>query len=173
METILSQLNSNEYAPYYATYLKNVENTDMVDTMINDLEKQLEHLENLPEEKYTYRYKEGKWSVAELMMHICDCEMVFAFRSLHFARNDKHALAGFDQDQWVAESQPDHLSKKQIIGLFKTTRNHSIALFKSYSKEQLMRLGSSNNVEMSVRALGYIIIGHNRHHFKILSDFYS
>jgi len=173
METILDQLNSNEYAPYYADYLKKVENTDMVETMISDLEKQLELLENLPEEKYLYRYKEGKWSVAELIMHVCDCELVFAFRSLHFARNDKNELAGFDQDEWVAESNADQLSKKQLIGLFKTTRNHSIALFKSYSKEQMMRIGTSNKVEMSVRALGYIIIGHNRHHFTILSDFYS
>lgn len=173
METILKQLKATEYAPYYATYLKKVENADMVEMMIRDLEKQLEQLENLPEEKYLYRYKEGKWTAAELIMHVCDCEMVFAFRSLHFARNDKNELAGFDQDEWVIQSEADRLSKQQIIGLFKTTRNHSIALFKSYSDKQLMRIGTSNKVEMSVRALGYIIIGHNRHHFEILSNFYS
>jgi hypothetical protein len=173
METILKLLKSDEFAPYYAGYLEKVENADMVEMMIRDLEKQLEILENLPEEKYLYRYKEGKWSAAELILHVCDCEMVFAFRSLHFARNDKNELAGFDQDEWVAQSKADHLSKKQIIGLFKTTRNHSIALFKSYSNEQMLRIGTSNKVKMSVRALGYIIIGHNRHHFEILSDFYS
>ena len=92
MDSILSILKENEYAPYYANYLAKVSESDIVNTMINDLEDQIKILEDIPEEKFSFRYKEGKWSIAELLQHICDSETVFAYRALCFSRNDKEEI---------------------------------------------------------------------------------
>ncbi len=172
MDSILSTLKENEYAPYYANYLAKVGQSDIVNTMINDLEDQIKILEAIPEEKFSFRYKEGKWSIAELLQHICDSETVFAYRALSFSRNDKTNLPGFDENDWAKNAPSDQLSKKNLIGLFKTTRNHTIALFKTFTKDQLMIVGTANKVNMSVRASGYTIIGHNRHHFEIINNIY-
>lgn len=172
MTLILNTLKENEYASYYKTYLEGLEETEIALQMISDLEDQLDLLESIPEDKFLYSYQEGKWTIAELILHICDCENVFAYRALSIARNDKSDLPGFDQDDWVKNSNANKLSKKIIIGLFKTTRNHSISLFKSFSDEQLLIIGSANSVSFSVRSLAYIIIGHNRHHFKVLNEYY-
>ena len=171
--TLLTEiLEKNEYHQFYTTYLDLVEFSDIPDLMIKDFESQLEILENIPEEKFAYRYAEGKWSIADLIVHMCDCELVFDYRGQSFSRGDDTKLPGFEQDQWASGSQAERLSKDELIGLFKTTRNHSIALFKCYSDEQLMMIGNANDVTMSVRAIGYIIVGHNRHHFNILKERY-
>ncbi len=172
MTLILNTLKENEYASYYKPYLEDVEEGDIASLMIKDLEDQLMLLESIKEEKYQYSYQSGKWSIAELILHVIDSESVFAYRSLSIARNDKTDLPGFDQDEWVKNTNANTLSKDIIIGLFKTCRNHSIALYKSYQKEQLLNIGSANNVSFSVRSLAYIIIGHNRHHFNVLKDHY-
>jgi len=172
MTLILNTLKENEYASYYKPYLEDVEEGDIASLMIKDLEEQLMLLESIKEEKYQYSYQTGKWSIAELILHVIDSESVFAYRSLSIARNDKTDLPGFDQDEWAKNSNANTLSKNIIIGLFKTCRNHSIALYKSYQKEKLLNIGSANNVSFSVRSLAYIIIGHNRHHFNVLKDHY-
>lgn len=172
MPTVLSQLNDSEYASFYKKYLEKVAFEDPVELLIQDLENQLEIIENLNEDQFEYRYKEGKWSIAELLVHLCDSESVFAYRALTFSRNDKTSLPGFEQDDWVPQSNANNLSKKEIIGLFKTCRNHTIAMYKSFNDEQLLYIGTASNVLFSVRALAYIIIGHNRHHFEILNKYY-
>ena len=172
MPLILNTLKEEEYASYYKTYLEGLEDFNITSYMIDELEVQLEILESIPEEKFSYSYKEGKWSIAELILHVCDSETVFAYRSLSIARNDKTNLPGFQQDDWVINSTANSLSKDTIIGLFKTTRNHSISLYKSYNDEQLLTIGTANNASFSVRSLAYIIIGHNRHHFKVLKELY-
>jgi len=172
MLTALSQLNDSEYASFYEDYLKKVAFEDPIKLLIQDLEDQLEIIENLNEDQFHYRYKEGKWSIAELLVHLCDGESVFAYRALTFSRNDKTSLPGFEQDDWVPQSNANNLSKNEIIGLFKTCRNHTIAMYKSFNDEQLLNIGTASNVLFSVRALAYIIIGHNRHHFEILNKYY-
>jgi uncharacterized damage-inducible protein DinB len=172
MDSILNILKEEEYAPYYANYLAKVSHSDIIKTMINDLEEQIKILEGIPEEKFSFRYQEGKWSIAELLQHICDSETVFAYRALSFSRNDKTNLPGFDENDWAKNASSDQLSKKNLIGLFKTTRNHTIALFKTFTNDQLMIIGTANKTKMSVRAAGFTIIGHNRHHFEVLTNIY-
>ena len=172
MSAIIDHLEQNEYAPYYRSYIERVENANLVSMMIEDLEKQLAVIEAIPEDKFNYSYQEGKWTIAELIIHLFDSESVFFYRALCFSRNDHTNIPGFDQDEWVKNSKARSLSKKNIIGLYKTTRNNSISLYKSLDDEQLLMNGTANHVNFSVRALGYIILGHNRHHFEILNNYY-
>lgn len=172
MPTVLNHLSDSEYASYYKKYLEKVAFEDPVKLLIEDLEKQLKIIESLNEDQLSFSYKKGKWSISELLVHLCDSETVFAYRALTFSRNDKTSLPGFEQDDWVPNSNANELSKKEIIGLFKTCRNHTIAMYKSFNDDQLMNIGTASKVLFSVRALAYIIIGHNRHHFEILNKYY-
>lgn len=172
MTNVLSILNENEYAAYYKSYLEKVEDGDIIKLLIKDFEKQLNILQDLPKEKFAFRYGEDKWSIAELIVHLCDSESVFSYRALTFSRNDKTNLPGFDQDEWVVNSNAKELQKRDIIGLFKTCRNHTIALYKSFNSSQFLNIGIANESFFSVRALAFIILGHNRHHFEIINKYY-
>jgi len=120
----------------------------------------------------SYAYTDGKWSVAEVLVHLMDTERIFQYRALRFARNDKTELKGFEQDDYIPESEANGRDKEDVLREFLAIRNSSIALFKSFHEEQLKRSGKANGATMSVRALGCIICGHQAHHFNILKQRY-
>ena len=55
---------------------------------------------------------------------------------------------------------------------YSAVRKSTIALFKGFSEEALLRKGKADNKLATVRALGYHIAGHELHHMKILSEKY-
>jgi hypothetical protein len=44
----------------------------------------------------------GKWSAAEIVCHLADCELVFAFRLRQTLAEDHHVIQPFDQDKWAS-----------------------------------------------------------------------
>src|SRR5437764_13987322 len=44
----------------------------------------------------------GKWSVRDVLSHLADCEVVFAFRLRQALAEDEHVIQPFDQDKWAA-----------------------------------------------------------------------
>ena len=172
MQTSAESLQNYEYADFYRTYLKLAPFENLVDLLTKDLYKQLDFLNNIPIEKLNYRYAPAKWTVADVILHMTDTERILSYRALRFARNDKTELPGFDENAWVENSYSDRYSIADLIGMFKTCRNHSIALYKSFDDSDLLKTGIASSSDFSVRALGYIIVGHNRHHMEKIKSLY-
>ena len=61
---------------------------------------------------------------------------------------------------------------KDLLNEFSFVRNSTISLFKSFSDEMFTLSGSINGSDMSVRALGFIIAGHQIHHLKVIKEKY-
>src|SRR4051812_41348523 len=93
--------DSSEYAEYYDRYTTLVPEGDVVSILTQQAEESLQVLRRIDEAKANYRYAPDKWSVKQVLGHLIDSERVFAYRALRFARNDKQALTGFDQDQFM------------------------------------------------------------------------
>ena len=167
-----SQLDTSEYHSYYAPYIQALGAVDLLPALKEGQDQMTEFIAALPNGKLQHAYADGKWSVAEVLMHLIDTERIFQYRALRFARNDKTALPGFDQDHYVPEAMAATKAKAQLLDEFNAVRNASIALFTSFSDEMLMRWGTASNAKMSVRALGYIISGHQAHHLKVLNERY-
>ena len=172
MKTSAESLQKQEYAGFYRTYLELAPFENLVELLTKDLYKQLDFLKTIPPEKLNYRYAPEKWTVADVVLHMTDTERILSYRALRFARNDKTELPGFDENAWVENSNSDRFSPEDLIGTFKTCRNHSIALFKSFDNSDLIKTGIASNSDFSVRALGYITIGHNRHHIEKIKSLY-
>ena len=165
-------LNQNEYAPFYSTYIKALGEVDLLNVLEISLKDLITTLENLPEEKLVYRYAEGKWTIKELVQHIIDAERILSYRALRFSRNDATNLSGFDEDWYVEYSNGNNRNFKDLIQEFIHVRNSTVLLFKSFSSEMLLMNGTANNSDMSVRALGFIIAGHQMHHLKVIKEKY-
>jgi hypothetical protein len=101
-----------------------------------------------------------------------DAERVFSYRALWFARNDKTELPGFNQNNWVKSVDSKRYNINDLIGQFKTCRNQTIALYKGFDKTDLLKTGKASQCNFSVRAIGYMIIGHNRHHIEKIKTLY-
>ena len=165
-------LNENEYAPFYKSYVKGLGEVDLIETLNSSLIETLSLLNEIPEDKLTYRYAEGKWTIKELIQHIIDAERVLSYRALRFSRNDATDLHGFDEDWYVDHSNGNDRNFKDILQEFTHLRNATISLFHSFNTEMLTMTGAANGSDMTVRALGFIISGHHLHHIKIIKDKY-
>ncbi|NYJ28812.1 DinB family protein [Allomuricauda sp. ARW1Y1] len=169
---LLSELPTSEYNPFYHTYVMALGDVDLLDELRNGKQVLLSLLEEIPEEKLTYAYAEGKWTLAEALVHMLDTERIFQYRALCIARNDKSEFPGFDQDAYVPVSNANNRSKKDLIDEYVAVRDSSITLFASLDEEALKRVGVASGSKMSVRALGFITSGHQAHHVRILRERY-
>ncbi|MGV8945036.1 MAG: DinB family protein [Lutibacter sp.] len=166
------QLDENEYNPHYKQYILELGDVNLFETLIASSEDLLKMVKDLPEEKLTYRYDEGKWSIKEIVQHLIDTERIMSYRALRFSRNDATELQGFNENWYVENSNGNDRNFKDLLDEFTCTRRASISLFKSFTNEMLTLSGTANGSDMTVRALGFIIAGHQMHHLKIIKERY-
>jgi uncharacterized damage-inducible protein DinB len=163
---------ATEYAPYYEKYIALVPQDDVVTTLSRQLDETLATLRGLTAEQADSRYAPGKWSIKELVGHVIDAERIFAYRALRFARNDSAPLAGFEQDDYVRAGNFDNRQLFDLADEFEHVRRANLFLFRSLDDDAWLRRGAANEAEVSVRALAYIMAGHETHHMQILRTRY-
>lgn len=162
----------SEFAPYYERYISLVSGTDILGTLDAQRRQTLLLLSGRDDRDGEYRYAPGKWSAKEALGHVCDTERVFAYRALRIARGDQTPLAGFEQDDYVKNGPFAKAPMEEIIEDYIAVRRASITLFRNLDEAAWVRRGVANNNEISVRALAYIIAGHELHHRRILEEKY-
>ena len=165
-------LNLESIPPFYKNYVKQIEETDMIQALRISGHRMLELVHFIKKEKADFRYEEGKWSIRELLCHIIDAERIFAYRALTFARNDKTNLPGFDENAYAPEANAAGRSLKKIADEMAHLRVSTIDMFESFAPEMLARKGMANSNELSVASLAFIIAGHETHHRKVLMERY-
>ncbi|RXP56608.1 DinB family protein [Lutibacter sp. HS1-25] len=166
------QISENEYAPFYKNYIKALGFANLFEILVSSKEDLLKTLQNISEEKQLYQYDEDKWTIKELVQHIIDAERVLSYRALRFSRNDATDLQAFDEDWYVENSNGNQRDFTELLTEFEQVRNSNISLFKSFTEEMFTLSGSINGSDMTVRALGFIIAGHQIHHLKIIKEKY-
>lgn len=163
---------AGEFNPYYATYIGKIGDGDIVRTLAGQVGESIALIESIPEARAGHRYAAGKWSIRELVGHVCDAERIFTYRALCFARGDATPLPAFDENAYVARSRLDDRSLAGLADELDAVRRATVALFDSLFPEELLRRGVANENPMSVRALAWIIAGHERHHMEVLRGRY-
>jgi hypothetical protein len=161
-----------EYLPYYGKYISRLPDGDIIDMLERQLPETLTLLQSIPESQAGFRYAPGKWSIKELVGHIIDGERIFAYRALRFARNDRTPVPGYEQDDYIREASFDDCALGELAAELASVRQSTLYLFKHLSEAAWTRRGTANESEVSVRALAYIIAGHELHHREILRTKY-
>jgi hypothetical protein len=161
-----------EYASYYKAVMQLVDTDNIIHTLKSVHVETQDLLSSLTEEQGVFRYAEGKWSIKDVIQHCIDCERVFAYRALRISRGDTNALSGFDQDEWVANTNVSKRTIEELANEAFVVRSGTIALFESFTIDQLMLLGNASNNALSVRSIGFIIPGHERHHINVIKERY-
>lgn len=170
---MITRPDPNEYAPYWAGYIGEAGDGDPVEMMAVRFESTGALLDGVSEAKGGERYAPGKWSVREVVGHLTDVERHMSYRALRLARADRTALPGFDQDDYIAAAGFDGRSMASLVGEWRDVRRASISLFSSLSSDAWCRQGIVNDGPLSVRALAFIIPGHESHHIAILHSRYG
>jgi hypothetical protein len=161
-----------EYRGYFEQYVNLVGEQEVLQL----LEKQQQHLpallSPLTEERAEQPYAEGKWTIKELLGHMVDTERVLGYRALCFSRNEQQPLPGFDENNYVASANFNQRTLPDLLAEYGVVRQATLALFRGMSPEMLARQGNANNNRLSVRALAYVIAGHELHHLHLLRTRY-
>jgi hypothetical protein len=164
--------NPGEYNPYYDKYISLILGTDIVGTLASQLPKTVALLSSLSEQDGELRYAPGKWSLKEALGHVIDTERIMAYRALRIARGDRTPMPGFEQDDYVRDGPHADIRLADLVEEFKTVRAATIALFRNLREQDWKRQGIANQDDITVRALAYIIAGHELHHRNILEERY-
>ena len=163
---------AGEYAPFYAGYISAVPEGDLLQLLASQRDDTVRLLGTVDDTKAKHRYAEGKWSIAEVLSHVTDAERVFTYRALTFARADPTPLPSFDENAWAATSNAGRRPMGRLLAEYQAVREATIQLFGSFSDEEFARAGVASKNSVSVRALAYIVVGHERHHLRILRERY-
>lgn len=161
-----------EYAEYYDRYISLVPEGDVVDNLERQGEATVALLRSIPEARAGHRYAEGKWSIREVIGHVIDAERIFAYRALRIARCDTTPIPGFDQDPYVANGGFESRTLGDLVDELETVRRSTLMLVKPISADVWERTGTASDRTVSVRALVYIIAGHELAHLAILKERY-
>jgi hypothetical protein len=163
---------ADEFAPYYSTYVDRVTGDDVLPVLSAQRESTARFLAGIPENRAGYRYAEGKWSLREVIGHLSDAERVFAYRMLRFARGDETPLSGFDENVYVPAGEFERRSLANVAAEFTAVRDATLALVRSLDAAAVARRGLASGKAMSVRALAWVIAGHEAHHLQVIRERY-
>ena len=164
---------STEYAPFYGGYVNEVPDGDLLAHLERQGRDTATLLRGITEQRSQHRYAPAKWTIREVVGHMIDAERVFTYRALSFARGEGAPLPSFDENAWAATSNADSRSLKDLIDELTVVRAATLALFRGFAEREFARSGVASNNKITVRAIAYIVAGHERHHVKILRERYG
>jgi len=161
-----------DFEKYIQRYLQLIPSENWIQEMKNSANKTLEIYSTLSEDQANFAYAEGKWNLKMLLEHLTDTEKIFGYRALRFARNDKTALTGFDEQLFAQNGIAAQLKVSEIMEEFQINRLSSLVFFSKLPQEKLQQTGIANGNEISVETIGKLIVGHNIHHLNVIEERY-
>lgn len=165
---MIAHPGNDEYAEFYANYISKVPSGDLLNFLDLQPGEFIGLVNDLTDEQAIEPPVPGKWSVKQVLGHLCDTERVMGYRALRFARGDPKELQGFEQDDYVAAANSNARSTTELLAELKSVRGATLTLLESLTDEESKRTGVANGNPVSVRALAYIIGGHAQHHLELL-----
>ncbi|HXH40824.1 MAG TPA: DinB family protein [Thermoanaerobaculia bacterium] len=163
---------AGEYGSYYQRYIDLASEDDIVAALDAQAGETAALLAGLSEPQAAHRYAPDKWSIKQLVGHVTDAERIFAYRALAIARGETKPLPGFDQEPYVVNSGADERPMSDLAGELAAVRRANVMMLRALPDEAWRRIGTASENPISVRALAYIILGHERHHMGIVRDRY-
>jgi hypothetical protein len=164
----MARPDPSEYAPTHKGYISHVPEEDILQAMRSELPHPLSFLADVPESEASVCHPPYTWTIKQVVGHLIDCERVFGYRALRFARGDSTPLPGFDENTYAKTAHHDRIPLADLLAEFAALRRSHVAFFAHLPEEAWQRRGTANNAAVSVRAVAYILVGHERHHAAIL-----
>lgn len=160
------------YAPYTEAYVSKVPEGDVVRLLREQIARMSDMFGRMNDQQAAFRYGDDKWSLKQLLGHLTDTERVFVYRALRVARGDSTPVAGFDENEYVAQSNFDERSLADLLSEFVLNRKATIAFFSTLGEAAWPLKGSANEYIYSVRGVAFVIAGHLEHHLQIIEARY-
>jgi hypothetical protein len=163
---------SDEHSAFYGRYIERVAEGDIVSILREQIAATSALLRGIPAERADFAYAPDKWTIKQVVGHLIDVERVMSYRALRFSHNDATELPGFDENTWVVNSNFAERTLPDLVDEYAAVRAATIHFAKHVSLDASTRRGTANGQGLSVRALLYIIAGHELHHVALIRERY-
>lgn len=160
------------YPAFLETYISKAKEENVLDALKANTQLLETFLRSIPKDKGDHAYAPGKWTIKQLLLHICDTERIFAYRALRFGRGDAQQPLPFEEDDYAKNSNADKRTLNSVIEELLAVRKATTLLFESFSEETLKLTGNTKMGEVSVNSIGYAICGHAAHHVAVARERY-
>lgn len=161
-----------EFDPYYGRYIERVPPGDILAALGNQRAEIASFISDLDPSVADHRYAPGKWTVRQVLNHVCDTERIFATRALCVARGERQPLPGFDENEYADLSATDRRALIALGRELDLLRGATIEMFEAFDDEAWIRMGDANGSPVSVRAIAWILVGHSDHHLNVIRERY-
>lgn len=162
-----------EEYPYYCNqYLNLIKDGDIINILEEQSVLVQKFIASIPEEKADYTYGFGKWTIKEVFGHLINTERILTYRILKIVRRDKQPSSGYDQDDYIKNAKYFKKALKEIADEMLLLRAANLKFFQSFDEEDLMQRGFANDKEFSIRAILYILAGHELYHINFVKNNY-
>lgn len=162
----------SDLSEYYKSYFSYIPEDDLLTAFEKQIKNTHVFLETISESQSDYAYAAGKWKIREVLGHLCDTERILVYRALRFARKDTTALQGFDENEYVRNANFSKRSWASLVEEKQGISQSSLCFFRNLPAESFDYSGTANKTSLSVRALMFFILAHERHHLSIIKERY-
>ncbi|MCU1245639.1 MAG: hypothetical protein JWN02_1549 [Acidobacteria bacterium] len=164
---------AGEFADYAQGDIDYVAGDDAVLVLEQQREAVLALLATMDDERVAgLTYAPGKWTLKEVIGHLCDDERIFAYRLLCVARGDLRPLPGFDEQEYMRDAGFEARTLEELAAEYASVRAATLSLLGSMTPGGWLRRGVVNGYEASVRGLAFHIAGHELHHLRTVRERY-
>jgi uncharacterized damage-inducible protein DinB len=155
----------------YASFLSDPSVTNDPAEVIKSTPVKIENLlQSLGPEKLNISPAPGKWSVRDILSHLADCEIVFAFRLRQAVAEDHHVIQPFDQDKF-AQSYGQY-DARMAAAVFSAVRQWNIAFVTGLTQKDFGKpLNHPERGDMTLKVVVETMAGHDRNHLKQIEAF--
>lgn len=161
-----------DYNDFYQGYIDLIDGEDILYIMNNTNSEIVNTLNSFPQSKGNYRYAEGKWTLKEVIGHMMDVDRVFAFRALSIARGEHNLLPGFDQDEYVRKANFNDRELFDLTYEYRLLREANFLMYRGFDTSVYQNRGNANGSEVTVLAIMFMTVGHQKHHLGVLKERY-
>lgn len=114
----------------------------------------------------------GKWSIAEILAHLADTEIVVAWRLRHILGNNGAPIQPYDQNVWAEAFDYVHRDNKESLEFFRVVRARNLALLKGLPKKLWENYGvHQERGKESVARIVRLYAGHDLNHLAQVEKF--
>lgn len=157
---------------FYNNYIRQIQAMGLMEAFEKYSKEWIDFLKNIPAEQWNYAYAKDKWTIKELVQHVIDAERIFSYRALRIARKDQTPLPGFDENAYAPNSKAERRTKEDLVEETEIVRRSTLKLFENFDDEQLDASGIASGGSTYVKGIGFIILGHAKHHQNIMEERY-
>lgn len=150
---------------YIGRILGYVEGQDALKVQRTTASRLQKAIKGLTPSQLKWRSQPAKWSIAEIIAHLADAEIVASWRMRSIIGENGVTIQPFDQDAWASAFEYQNRDARQSLELFRTLRENNLAMLKEISRETWDNYGMHlERGKESIAHLTRMFAGHDTNH---------